>query len=305
MNIRQEIKQLVANERKTNAAVVRKLKEIREKKLHLEWGYSSLFEFCTKELGYSPGAAARRVGAVELAGKVQNLESEIESGELSLNQAQKVNHFLKKEKYKARVIYNSEETRSLVDQVKIRTADEADLFLARKSQVNEKPICEKKRLLATGDLHVHLVYSSELQSKMKRAREILSSINPKFTDTEILEYLLNDFLKRKDPLQKAKRAKTKTINKRTAEPQRTSSRRSRKAIPASIQHQVWLRDEGRCQYRDQETGRECGSKHRLQIDHVKPVAFAGTNEPKNLRLLCQKHNLYNAERLGILGTRPS
>jgi len=134
MNIRQEIIQLVARERKSNAEVVRKLKEIRNKKFHLEWGYSSLFEYCIKELGYSPGAAARRVGAVELAGKVRNIESEIESGELSLNQAQRVNHFLKQEKCKAGITYNAQDSRKLLNEVKVRTSEEAERFLASKSQ---------------------------------------------------------------------------------------------------------------------------------------------------------------------------
>jgi len=302
MNIRQEIKQLVARERKSNAEVIRKLREIRDSKLHLDWGFSSLFEYCTKELRYSPGAAARRVGAVELSARVKNLDSEIESGELSLNQAQKVNQFLKQEKYKAGVIYSSQETRMLVDEIKNKSTDEAERFLAAKSQITEKPISEKKRMMASGQLHVHLSYSAGLQSKIKRAKEILSSKNPVLTDAELLEFLLDDFLKRKDPLKKPERQESKPQRKRnarcTAEPQRTKTR-VRKAIPASIQRKVWLRDNGCCQYRDSDSGNQCGSKYRVQIDHIEHFAFGGTNEFQNLRLLCQKHNLYEAEKLGI------
>jgi len=299
MKIREEIRYLVSKERKSNAEVVRKLREIRNKKLHLEWGFSSLFEYCMKELRYSPGAAARRVGAVELASRVTDLESEIESGELSLNQAQRVNLFLKQEKYKAGVEYNSKETRTLVNTIKLKSAEDAERFLTSKSHMKEKPLSEKKRRMASGDLHVHLIYSDELQSKVQRAKEILSSKHPVLSDTELLEILLDDFLKRKDPLKKSERAELRTKKKRTAEPQRTKALK-RKHIPATIQHQIWIRDGGRCQYKDPESGQECGSKHRLQIDHIQPVAFDGSNELQNLRLLCQRHNLWRAERQGLL-----
>ena len=40
----------------------------------------------------------------------------------------------------------------------------------------------------------------------------------------------------------------------------------------------------------------CGSRYRIQIDHVKPRALGGKNEIPNLRALCQTHNLLMAER---------
>jgi len=155
---------------------------------------------------------------------VKNLESEIESGEVSLNQAQKVNQFLKQEKYKASVTYSSKETRSLLNEIKTKTKNEVEHFFAAKSQMKEEPFTEKRRLLASGDLHVHLVYSASLQPKIKRAKEILSSKNPVLTDTELFECLLDDFLKRKDPLKNAECLKRKPPNKRIAEPQRTRTR---------------------------------------------------------------------------------
>ena len=136
-----------------------------------------------------------------------------------------MNHFLKQEKYKAGVNYNTQETRALVNEIKVRTTDEADLYLAEKSHLKEKPLAEKKRMMASGELHVHLVYSNQLQTKIKRAREILSSKKPALTDTELRECLLDDFLKRKDPLQKAERSESKSRRKRdirhAAEPQRS------------------------------------------------------------------------------------
>ena len=61
-------------------------------------------------------------------------------------------------------------------------------------------------------------------------------------------------------------------------------------IPAAVRRHVWLRDAGRCCYRDPLSGRRCTSSHLLQIDHLLPVAQGGGPEPSNLHLLCAAHH---------------
>ena len=63
-----------------------------------------------------------------------------------------------------------------------------------------------------------------------------------------------------------------------------------RSIPQPIKRQVWLRDQGRCRYRDPVTGRRCTSQHLLQIDHIKPYALGGGADPDNLRLICHAHH---------------
>ena len=59
---------------------------------------------------------------------------------------------------------------------------------------------------------------------------------------------------------------------------------------------VLQKAEGGCEFCDPLTGRRCGSRDRIQIDHVQPKAIGGTDDIENLRALCQRHNLYMAER---------
>ena len=61
----------------------------------------------------------------------------------------------------------------------------------------------------------------------------------------------------------------------------------RRHIPAAVRRHVWLRDGGRCCYRDPLTGRRCTSSHLLQIDHLLPVAQGGG--PDLLHLRCFAH----------------
>ena len=63
-----------------------------------------------------------------------------------------------------------------------------------------------------------------------------------------------------------------------------------RTIPAAVKRHIWLRDRGRCTYRDPESGRCCGSRHLVQIDHVQPYAMGGSASAENLRLLCFAHN---------------
>ena len=63
-------------------------------------------------------------------------------------------------------------------------------------------------------------------------------------------------------------------------------------IPAAVRREVWRRDEGCCSYVDQASARRCGSRYRLQIDHIVPFALGGDAQPSNLRLCCEAHHRY-------------
>ena len=68
-------------------------------------------------------------------------------------------------------------------------------------------------------------------------------------------------------------------------------------IPADVRREVWLRDEGRCQFR-LESGEICGSTHRLQFDHIHPFALGGESTVSNIRsCLCRPQPARGAANL--------
>jgi hypothetical protein len=67
-------------------------------------------------------------------------------------------------------------------------------------------------------------------------------------------------------------------------------------IPAATRDAVFARDKGRCTYVGS-NGKRCETTHHLQIDHVIPYARGGANTLGNLRLLCERHNKHEEERL--------
>ena len=62
--------------------------------------------------------------------------------------------------------------------------------------------------------------------------------------------------------------------------------------------EVWRRDGGRCSYVDPHSGRRCGSRFLLELDHIVPFALGGGAEPDNLRLRCSAHHRFRHREHG-------
>ena len=67
------------------------------------------------------------------------------------------------------------------------------------------------------------------------------------------------------------------------------SRKENKTLTPTMKNKILTRDVC-CQYQDKITGKICGSKFFLQIDHIHPQFAGGSHNPNNLRVLCQGHN---------------
>jgi hypothetical protein len=57
---------------------------------------------------------------------------------------------------------------------------------------------------------------------------------------------------------------------------------ARAPIPERVRHEVWRRDGGACV--------DCGSRERLEYDHIVPVSRGGANTARNIELRCEPCN---------------
>jgi hypothetical protein len=57
------VKDLVSRERAVTLEILVHLIEVERRRLHLGLGYASMFDYCTRHLGYSSSAASRRIQA--------------------------------------------------------------------------------------------------------------------------------------------------------------------------------------------------------------------------------------------------
>ena len=78
---------LVRHERHLQGSVIDHLSEIDARRLYLQRGCSSLFDYAVRELGYSDPAAARRIGAVRLCADQPDARERLRDGSLTLSAA--------------------------------------------------------------------------------------------------------------------------------------------------------------------------------------------------------------------------
>ena len=82
-----ETRNLVRHERHLQGAVIDHLSEIEARGLYLQRGFSSLFDYAVRELGYSDAAAARRIGAMRLCTDQPDAREGLRDGSLTLSAA--------------------------------------------------------------------------------------------------------------------------------------------------------------------------------------------------------------------------
>ena len=90
-------KLLVQKERDVHIQVLRHLAEIDSRKLFFKQGFSSLFDYAVRELGYSEGAAYRRIKAMKLCREIPETANRLQSGRLSLSAASQLQVFFEKQ----------------------------------------------------------------------------------------------------------------------------------------------------------------------------------------------------------------
>ncbi len=292
------------NERHHMLRVLYSLQEIERKRLHLEWGFSSLHQFCVEALGYSEGSAARRVQASRLLRDVPEVKAKLEEGALSLSVAAQAQSFFYRES-KLNRSYTSEKKRDLLSKLDHKTSRETEVELLKLSpQALPK---ERVRQVTPEHQELRVILDTEMIQALEEFKTLASHQLPNRSHQEVLRLVLKTATEmlRKKKLGVGRKAQSSaepplihnstptTVPRRFSGPQRGS-----RFISVVTKRAVWERDGGACAYVDPVTHRRCGSRLRLEFDHH-PIPFArdGDNTTENLRLACRQHNAYGAEKI--------
>jgi hypothetical protein len=290
---------LVAEERRTTLSLIEHLEEINRRMLYAELGYGSLWDFATRELGLSEGAAQRRIQAMRLVRDVPEAKTALESGKLSLSNAAKVQSFRQAEKKLGRKL----EPSLLIAQVAGLSQRECERKLFEISP--EAIPRERERVVsAEGERELRIVVGPELYEKLARLKGLLAHAMPDATYEELLDRLASEALGRLEKqrgilISVAQVTKGQTDD---ATPSPTAAAAvspapplpagKRVRLPAVLRRAVWTQGSGQCQISHQ--GRRCTSRYRLEVDHIQPLALGGSNDVSNLRLACWHHNQQQA-----------
>ena len=139
-----QTKYLVQKERNITIQVLRHLSEIESRKLYLKRGFSSLFDYVVKELGYGEGSAYRRIKAMKLCQEVPDTVSKLKAGSLNLTTVSKLQTYFEKQDKKAKKAKKAQTEFNLKNQ-------EVDLAFDRHDNFSPAAGCVKDNKVMSDD----------------------------------------------------------------------------------------------------------------------------------------------------------
>ena len=294
-----QLKILIKEERKITSEILRHLRTVEAQKIFATLGYSSLFEFCTKELGYSEGAAQRRISAMRLVKSLPEAEEKIVSGAISLSVASQVQSFLRKKKSLSKPLNRQQEIDLLEKLEGASSRDSEKLLIELEPELVSK---DKERLVTPEHLEIKITVDKNFMENLETLKNLLSHQMPFASTKDILAYAVKDLVKRKDPGNWA--GKKLTVDSKMDE-SHSIHKDKNLTVKKNVVAQSHLPPTSAIQTAQTLlsmptadvklstvvlTGQACNSKKFLEIDHIQPKSRGGTNSIENLQLLCDTHN---------------
>ena len=280
--------QLAKEYLKTEKDLVSILTLMQERGLFIGLGYTGVFNYCLKGLGLSESQSGYFASITRRVKEVPELGVAIATGELSVSKARRI------------VPVITQATQSeWIQRAKTLTQRELERQVAEQ---NPRAIKERIRPVSLKRFELKLGIEQQLYDTWHRAVDLVSRKKSKNTSMEeTLQYLVDYFLTREDPVKKAERAQSKKppqnqlpqsklpqsqledVRERHDQSSHNISGRSRN-LPASVKHEVYLRDKGKCQ------SPECENTRFTQVHHLKPFSLGGQNTLDNVLTLCTQHH---------------
>ena len=313
-DLHRSAEKIVCAEKKKLALLIAHISEISRRKAHLELGYKNLFDYIVEHLGISAGSAYLRMQVANICRDYPEILECLSKNEISLTVAGLLCVYI-----------NKENCSKLLDGCKGKTKREVEKYLVElrpkpvfKTMIRKQPV--KKSILskeevkqggpqmspgtvspACPDVYNFRFSADEgFREKLMRLAEVLGIESTERNMQVVIEKALDLALDRKDPKKKLerriKRQKSKERQESSpAEENTESSKKRSRYIPARIRERVLERASYRCEYIGSE-GCRCTQRTGLEIDHREPFARGGGNSESNLRVLCKRHNGFQAER---------
>jgi len=303
-----KLKTLVQTEREILTEILHHLLEVETRKLHLIEGYGSMFQYAIEALGYSEAQAYRRISAMRLLRELPQIADSIQNGSLNLTHLTQAREYFKSEAKKEEAL-SKDEKLTILSSLEHKTTRETEKIFAGLDP--DKIPTDQERPLRENLTEIRFVANDALLEKLKRFKELDSHVQKDPNYAELFERLVDLALKKKASPSAPKKTSVKTKTAKTKSADRSDpiahsppavrdevgkqNSRSR-YIPIFIQRVVQNQDDHSCRFVSPITGKRCGSRYRLQFEHKKPFAKGGAHSVKNLKILCQSHNLLMAEK---------
>ncbi len=310
---------LVAQDRATTAALLAHLAEVDARKLYLPAAYSSLHEYCVKQLNWCEQAAYKRIRAARAASEHPAIFTAVAEGRLHLSAVVLLSPHLTQENADELITGATHRSKAEVETMLaerfprtealglVQAVGAQESVMVPVSPGSTPGMCDQLSPgtvvqthfadskparsvapLAQHRFEMRVSMGGEVHAKLQRAQDLLRHQIPAGELERVLERALDALIEKLE-----RRKFAATTQPRAPRPSR--SRQGGRHIPANIRRAVWERDRGQCTFVS-DAGRRCESRRFLEFDHAEPVARGGESSVANLHLRCRAHNQFMAER---------
>ena len=316
-----QLRDLLSRENQLLAEILLHLIEVEKRRLFADYGYSSMFSYCTKGLGLTEASAHRRITSARAMLKFPELYQLLAEGKVNCTTVSLISKFLtenNKEELLGSIVGKSvreveavvAEQRPVAEKPRERIKVIAHKSVAKSSIKGELPLfaedlsvkdrtfsAESSTKSEEIEKRWQLQFSlgGEQKEKLDWVKAHLSTKYPLGLGLEeMLAELLELYLEKHSPERKQERREKR--KQRGNNSMRVASEERSRHIPAELRDAVFVRDGGSCTFIGVD-GRSCGSCHGVEVDHIVPFSIGGEHSLSNLRLRCRTHNRLEAERV--------
>ena len=267
-----ETSNLVRHERHLQGAIIDHLAEIGARGLYLERGFSSLFDYAVRELGYSDAAAARRIGAMRLCADQPHAREGLRDGSLTLSAAAELQWAFDRQRRRGSIsgtaaivpagsaaaaqndpaadsaavplppsepepplVLDAAGRQKLVEEAAGKSARQVRQMLADLDPELAPP-ADRVRPLGDGRYELKAVIDADCQQGLEQLRGLLSHVDPRMTLGQLVGRLVREGLDRHDPSRPPRRARSGSRPadaKANAPPTPTPEQAQRNSAPAA------------------------------------------------------------------------
>jgi hypothetical protein len=253
----QDARFLVKQELKCQVAILTYIIEIESRKLFCEYKYPSMLDFIVHELGYSLGAASRRLQTSRLMREIPEIKPRITQGALSICILYKAANFFRREK-----INETSIKATIISKLEFKTALECEKILL---ELTAKPL-PSESIRQVSQNHVQLKINV-LESTHKKLDDLKCLLGLHMIDDEFFSSISDE-------------AKENIIRKRFKLTRKGRETHSTTRTPSNHDRRTAY------EQAKEKTCENCGGLFLLQEDHREPYALGGSSKASNLRLLC-------------------
>ena len=239
-----ETRNLVRHERHLQGAIIDHLAEIGARGLYLERGFSSLFDYAVRELGYSDAAAARRIGAMRLCADQPHAREGLRDGSLTLSAAAELQWAFDRQRRRGSIsgtaaiapagtaaqndpaadsapavplppaepkppplVLDAVGRQQLVEEAAGKSARQVRQMLADLDPELAPP-ADRVRPLGDGRYELKATIDADCQQGLEQLRGLLSHVDPRMTMGQLVGRLVKEGLDRHDPSRPPRRARS-------------------------------------------------------------------------------------------------